>query len=189
MAKFSSRRVYRNLLLAVLTTSSMLGGTAQSGDEEDRADHASDSRIVKGLAIAPVPLNLRRKNVALVGLGSYLVNAGGACNDCHTWPNYAPGGDPFAGEPEKINTPVYLAGGRPFGPTLKSENITPDADGRPAGLTLTEFIKFLRTGRDPHDPTKIVQVMPWPVYGKLTDHDLKAIYEYLRAIPSLPDNF
>ena len=24
--------------------------------------------------------------------------------------------------------------------------------------------------------------------GKKTDHDLKAIYEYLRALPSLPDN-
>jgi len=30
--------------------------------------------------------------------------------------------------------------------------------------------------------------MPWPVYGKMTDNDLKAIYEFLRAIPSRPDN-
>ena len=29
--------------------------------------------------------------------------------------------------------------------------------------------------------------MPWPVIGKKTDRDLKAIYEYLRALPSLPD--
>jgi hypothetical protein len=33
-----------------------------------------------------------------------------------------------------------------------------------------------------------LQVMPWPVYGKMSDRDLRAIYEYLRAIPSLPDN-
>jgi len=30
--------------------------------------------------------------------------------------------------------------------------------------------------------------MPWPVLGKKTDADLRAIYEYLSAIPSLPDN-
>jgi hypothetical protein len=28
--------------------------------------------------------------------------------------------------------------------------------------------------------------MPWPVYGKMINRDLRAIYEYLRAIPSRP---
>jgi hypothetical protein len=27
--------------------------------------------------------------------------------------------------------------------------------------------------------------MPWPVYGKMSDRELEAIYEYLRAIPSI----
>jgi hypothetical protein len=27
--------------------------------------------------------------------------------------------------------------------------------------------------------------MPWPVYGKMTDRELEAIYEYLRAIPMI----
>ena len=31
--------------------------------------------------------------------------------------------------------------------------------------------------------------MPWPVYGQMTDTDLRAIYEYLRSIPSLPSNY
>jgi len=30
--------------------------------------------------------------------------------------------------------------------------------------------------------------MPWPAFGKMTTRDLYAVYEYLRAIPSLPDN-
>ena len=30
--------------------------------------------------------------------------------------------------------------------------------------------------------------MPWPVFGKKTDRDLRAVYEYLKAIPSLPGN-
>jgi hypothetical protein len=27
--------------------------------------------------------------------------------------------------------------------------------------------------------------MPWPVYRHMTDRDLRAIYEYLRSIPSI----
>lgn len=42
----------------------------------------------QGLAIAPVHLDLRGKNRALVGVGSYLVNAVSDCNDCHTRPYY-----------------------------------------------------------------------------------------------------
>ena len=150
-------------------------------------DH-SQSQIRRGFAIAPAPLNLKGKNRALVGLGSYIVNAQGGCNDCHTHPSYATGGDPFQGEPEQINVAQYMAGGRVFGPFV-SANITPDATGRPAGLTFDEFRDLLRTGHDPDDlPGTLLQVMPWPVYGKMVDRDLRAIYEYLRAIPSLPDN-
>ena len=47
----------------------------------------------------------------------------------------------------------------------------------------------MRTGvdleDDEHPPgnTPLLQVMPWPVYGKMTTCDLQAVYEYLRAIP------
>jgi hypothetical protein len=144
-------------------------------------------RIVTGFRIAPVSLDVRGKNLALVGLGSYLVNAGGGCNDCHTHPAFAPGGDPFRGEPEVLNTSVYLSGGRAFGPVI-SRNLTPDANGQPAGLTFEEFENVLRTGRDDDNPNRILQVMPWNIYGKLATRDLRAIYEYLRTIPSLPNN-
>ena len=53
------------------------------------------------------------------------------CNDCHTVPSYAVGGNPFLGEPEVINAPCYLAGGAAFGPFV-SRNITPRANGLPA---------------------------------------------------------
>ncbi|MGH9875189.1 MAG: cytochrome C [Pyrinomonadaceae bacterium] len=146
-----------------------------------------ESIIQRGFDIAPVLLNLNGKNRALVGLGSYIVNTGG-CNDCHTNPSYVPGGDPFAGEPEQINVNCYLSGGTDFGP-FRSRNLTPDANGLPAGLTLEEFIHVLRTGEDttsPFDPPfdgGLLQVMPWPVFGKKTTRDLTAVYEYLRAIP------
>ncbi len=151
------------------------------------ADDDSQSQIQRGYQISPVPLNLAGKNRALVGLGSYIVNTGG-CNDCHTIPNYAPGGNPFLGQTEQINASEYLAGGRTFPPSpFVSANITPDALGRPAGLTWDEFKTLMRTGHDP-DATGLLQIMPWPEFGKKTDRDLRAIYEYLSAIPSLPDN-
>jgi hypothetical protein len=148
------------------------------------SNHSQSSRVAVGFRINPVQLNLRGKNRLLVGLGSYLVNATGGCNDCHTHPTFAPGGDPFKGETEIINTAQFLSGGRQFGP-ITSANITPDEHGRPAGLTFEEFEHLLRTGED---DGRILQVMPWNVYGNMTRFDLRAIYEYLSAIPSLPDN-
>lgn len=156
---------------------------AQKENDGDNND-ATESEVRRGLEIAPVPLNYAQKNRKLVGLGSYIVNAQGACNDCHTWPSYKPGGDPFRGQPEQINTDHYLAGGRPFGPGVTSANITPDvATGLPAGLTFDEFAQTLRTGHDPDGSGRLLQVMPWPVFGKMTDQDLRAVYAYLRAVP------
>jgi hypothetical protein len=142
------------------------------------------SEIKQGAAIAPVTLNMHGLNPALVREGSFIVNAQGGCNDCHTVPSYAPGGDPFLGEPEQINQRCYLAGGAQFGP-FRSRNLTPQ-DGLPAGLTLSEFKDALRHGTDyNNDATPILQVMPWPVYGKMSDKQLEAIYEFLRAIPPI----
>jgi len=120
-------------------------------------------------------------NKTKVGLGSYIVNAQGGCNDCHTNPSYTANGDPHNGDPEQINTAHYLAGGAHFGPNTVSANITPDGQGNPAGMTRAEFIQTLRTGR--HMSDQPLQVMPWPVYGKMTDKDLSNVYEYLRSIP------
>ena len=151
-----------------------------------------DSRIQRGFELAPVPLKMKGLNPALVGLGSYIVNAQGGCNDCHTNPSYAAGGDPFAGEAELVNAERYLAGGTAFLPSpFVSRNLTPRAsNGRPAGLTLEQFIEVMRHGTDfkngEPDNVPILQIMPWPVYGKMSDRELQAIYEYLKAIPCVP---
>ncbi len=149
-----------------------------------------ESQVKQGLAISPVPLDLRGKNRALVALGCYLVNAVSECNDCHTRPYYKLGGNPFKGQQEQINTEGYLAGGNQFGP-FTSPNLTPDSvTGLPAGLTLDEFMHLMRTGETDDHPAfgPLLQVMPWPTFRKMTNHDLRAIYEYLSAIPSRPDN-
>ena len=150
---------------------------------DDRNGEKDEARIRQGFRIAPVTLTYRRKDRDLVGLGSYLVNAGGGCNDCHTNPSYVRGGDPFLGQPKLVNAAHYLAGGAQFGP-FTSRNITP-GNGLPE--TWEEFLGIMRTGDDPDQlhpqfgPK--LQVMPWPVYGNLSDHDLRAIYTYLLSIP------
>jgi hypothetical protein len=164
-------------------------------DDTDGDGRGDDSRIRQGFAIAPVPLNLKGKNCSLVGLGSYLVNTN-ECVDCHThgargdsW--FLPGGNPFKGEPKKVNVARYLGGGTAFGPFV-SRDLTPDAAGLPAGFTFEQFRFVIRTGADLQDSTptspELLQVMPWPLFQDLTDHDLRAMYEYLRAIPCIPDS-
>ncbi len=157
---------------AVTTAAHAQGGTAPTHDQW---------RIEWGFKIAPVPLDLKGRNAPMVGLGSYLVNAVGGCNDCHTNPSYADGGNPFMGQKKKANVAHYLAGGQSFGPFI-SRNLTPE-NGLPAGHTLSEFLTIMRTGKDFDNPGTLLQVMPWPTYQDLSTYDLTAIYEYLSAIP------
>lgn len=179
-------------------------------------DSSDESKIKAGFDMAPVPLNLKGKNRALVGLGSYIVNATGDCNGCHSAgpaTEFLPGGNPYQGQhPTKTNPATYLGGGRDFGPFgpggalahLLSRNLTPDKTGRPlGGDEFSEFVEMMRTGKDfdhihptctgapngtcvppPFDGT-LLQVMRWPSFSNMTDHDLRAIYEYLSAIPCI----
>ncbi|HXG94571.1 MAG TPA: cytochrome C [Blastocatellia bacterium] len=165
-------------LFAIL--SNLNTGYAQKSNDKGLGNQEA-KRIQKGFEIAPVPLNLKGKDRNLVGLGSYIVNAQAACNDCHTCPSYASGHNPFQGGDGQINAANYLAGGVPFGPIV-SANITPDETGKPAGLTFEEYLELIRTGRDPEDG-HILQVMPWPIFRNMNDHDIRAIYEYLSSIP------
>jgi hypothetical protein len=168
-----------SLTALVCTAGFMSAANSQSGQKEEK--ETNEVRI--GLAIAPLPLNLEGKNVHLVGLGSYIVNAQSACADCHSCPTYAVGRNPYLGQPKQFNADNYLAGGVSFGP-FTSADITPDANGKPAGLTETQFRDVLRTGQDPDGSGRLLQVMPWPMFQDMSDHDIRAIYEYLRAIPA-----
>lgn len=115
------------------------------------------------------------------------------CADCHSCPTYerghSPYGPPFGpagGGDGKLNAKNYLAGGVVFNPPgVASANLTPRiSGGKPEqGHTFAEFKHLLRTGHDPDEGNRILQVMPWPVYRQMTDRDLRAIYEYLSAIP------
>jgi hypothetical protein len=185
----------------------LAGAIFNSGYVRADNDEGADSRVSQGLTIAPVRLDLAHKNRALVGLGSYLVNAAGDCNGCHSagpQTEFIVPGNPyllsFDGH-ERINPATYLGGGRSFGRfpgppgsvEIISRNLTPDHTGLPiGGDTFLEFRHTIRTGLDPDNlhPTlpvgfngAVLQIMPWPIYRNMSDHDLRAIYEYLSAIP------
>jgi hypothetical protein len=200
-------------VFAVIVLAGMLSSSPHVRATDNDDDDRNESRVQRGLDIAPVPLNLDGKNRALVGLGSYIVNATVPCNECHgagpAITQFLPGGNPYFGQPKMINQATYLGGGRDFGAIapgaahIISRNLTPDKTGLPeGGRSFADFVLIMRTGVDldnlhPTCPTGVVntgcvpapfrgdllQTMPWPGLQNLTDHDLRAIYEYLSAIP------
>ena len=209
----------RSRLLQITGTCAVVAtiAIAASNTPSPAKAESGDSRVQIGLNAAPVPLNMKGKNVALVGLGSYFVNVAGDCDGCHSAgppTQYAPGGNPYFGQPEQVNPATYLGGGRDFGALIPgsahiiSRNLTPDASGVPiGGDSLEEFMHTIRTGIDPdhlHPPCtgapdanciphpfdgNLLQIMPWPNLRHLSDHDLRAIYEYLSTIPCVQGNY
>ena len=173
------------LFVAALAATGML--TYSSARAQGTATPPDEALVEIGLRIAPVQLNMTGKNRAMVGYGSYIVNAMGGCNDCHTNPNYDPTGDPFRGMPKKVNAAGYMAGGIAFGP-FTSRNITPDSTGEVVG-GLANFKTMIRTGEDLKklhpQISPLLQVMPWPVYQDMNDRELDAIFAYLSSIPCI----
>lgn len=143
------------------------------------------------------------------------VNDCNACHNGGSPPNfeYLDGHNPYNGQLKKFDPSVYLAGGQDFGPVgpppspdIITRNLTPDKTGLPeGGHTFEEFTQIIRTGKDfdhlhPNCTATIttncipdftgidgdlLQIMPWPYYQSMSDHDLRAIYEYLSAIPCI----
>ena len=194
-------------------------------------NHDSDENLVEiGLRIAPPFINTAGKDLKLVGLGSFIVNAQADCNGCHGSDpanEFPPTNNPYFLAPNnfpvKYNQATYLNGGQNFGPVgpgvvkdpksplfggpglgpnIISRNLTPDYTGNPeGGNDLSTFMTILRTGHDfdhlhpncggsvtdncYNAPVNgaVLQVMPWPKYQNMTDHQLKAIWTYLGTIP------
>lgn len=140
--------------------------------------------------------------------GKYLVDTS-ACHDCHTPKVEGPGGKPvldekrwLAGHPEKapyptwtladlkernamaLTNPMLTAWAGPWGVSF-AFNLTPDKETGIAEWSESNFIQALRTGKHQGQPNgrDILPPMPWEIYSKMTDEDLKAIFAYLRTIP------
>lgn len=117
-----------------------------------------------------------------VEYGKYLLEMA-SCTDCHSPSDE---GKPIEGK--------YLSGGieikLPGNTVVRTHNLTPDESG--LGMwTREQFIKRFNQGLDPaysntpYTPGQFQTVMPWSVYGGMTDEDLGAIYDYLRTIPAV----
>jgi hypothetical protein len=114
---------------------------------------------------------------------------------------------PWAPSPKPSSYPPKEYGAY-VGPNIITRNLTPDKTGLPeGGHTLAQFMTIIRTGKDydnlhptcttatpspspancipPPVDGGLLQVMPWPVFHNMTDHQLEAIYEYLSAIPCI----
>ena len=128
-----------------------------------------------------------------------------------------PGSNPPVNQPKQVNPATYLGGGRDFGVLIPgtnsyhivSRNLTPDKSGLPeGGATYEQFVAHMRTGVDddhlhPTCPVGAVtpscipfpfdgillQIMPWPNFKDFTDNDMRAIYEYLSAVPCVEGNY
>jgi mono/diheme cytochrome c family protein len=105
--------------------------------------------------------------------GRYLVEVLAACGNCHT-----PKG------PEGDLPGRHLAGGfryeEVFG-TWIGPNITPDAETGIGRWTDAEIIRAIREGKRP-DGRTLGPPMPFDLYRRLADSDVKAIVTYLRTV-------
>ena len=190
-----------------------LGAGTSWGDDDERDQ--SRVRIGLETAPVPLNIRGKDRDLVGLGsyLVNVVADCNG-CHSVPSL-SYTNAGNPyFKGNPPKVvNQAVYLSGGQDFGPLIPgitpnivSRNLTPDKTGRPAGgRSWAEFRLIIRTGADldhlhPNCSATVksncfpafqpfngdlLQIMPWPAFQSLTDHDLRAIYEYLSAIPCI----
>jgi mono/diheme cytochrome c family protein len=101
--------------------------------------------------------------------GEYLVTVGD-CAACHT---------PRDGRGQFLKGLEYGGGTPALGGRVATANITPDATGIPY-YDESLFIEAMRGGHV--KARQLSPAMPWWVYGRMTDEDLKAMFAYLRTL-------
>lgn len=158
-------------LVAVI---SYLRSTKPVSNPVPQHDYNAMGYLIKAFLIKPVGPT-ERTQVGMVHdssaeYGKHLVMAVANCNECHTKRN---GIGDFVGEP--------LAGGTEFeddkGGKIYSPNLTPDPSSRIFGWSQQAFINRFRMGR-----VLSYSHMPWESFGRMTDDELKAIYNYLQTV-------
>ena len=137
--------------------------------------------------------------------GKYLVDTIGGCNDCHTPKVFSekgpqpdmsrmlsghPADEKLPGIPPGVIAPDQwgaltnsglTAWAGPWGISFAA-NLTPDHETGLGSWTEEIFIKAIRTGKHLGEGRDILPPMPWPGFAAMTDHDLKAMFAYLRTI-------
>ena len=136
--------------------------------------------------------------------GAYLVATGG-CSDCHMPMKTTPTGPApdrsrgLSGHPEDVRLPPPPAASGPWiwggaatntafwGPWGVSYaiNLTPDKSTGIGSWKSDDFVKAIRTGRHLGTGRPILPPMPWPSMSKLTDADLRAMFDFLMKQPAV----
>jgi mono/diheme cytochrome c family protein len=115
-------------------------------------------------AAAPPPV----ETAPTMSPGEYLAAAGN-CVTCHT----RPGGEPFAG-----GLPFHTD----FG-TIYSTNITSHKERGIGGWTLEQFAGAIHEGKRA-DGTNLYPAFPYPAFTKITDADVKTLFDYIQSVPA-----
>jgi mono/diheme cytochrome c family protein len=118
-----------------------------------------------------------------VAYGAYLTNASG-CVECHS---------PVDEKSQRLPD-LKFAGGRNFGmpggSVVRSANISPDNETGIGKWSKAAFIARFKAYTDSAyvapsvAPGEFNTIMPWMMYGNMTEEDLGAIYAYLRTMPA-----
>ncbi len=111
-----------------------------------------------------------------VEYGNYLAWHASGCAECHMPRNPNTGqfdmtrpmaGGLFAFPAEEVST--------------TPSNLTPDLDTGIGNWTVEQFMTAMHTGTRP-DGTVMLPLMPWPMYDRWSDEDLRAVWLYLRSL-------
>jgi mono/diheme cytochrome c family protein len=122
------------------------------------------------------PAEAATADPAQIARGGYLATVTG-CILCHT-PTTADGA------PDRAR---LLAGGlevKPGQGVWRSPNITPDRATGIGAWTDAELAAAIRVGVRPGG-TRLLPIMPYPFYHRMTDADVRAIIAFLRAQPPI----
>lgn len=145
---------------------------------------ASSSDFPMNIIINTIPakagLTKRPPASDMINYGKYLVNAA-ACMDCHT-----------KFEKGQLIAGTEFGGGREFpfpdGSKVRSANISPDINSGIGRWTEEVFLGYFHSRSDSAalarkiKPGEVNTIMPWTMYGKMKDGDLKAIFAYLKTV-------
>lgn len=163
-----------NAIFAVLFTTIMILGQLSYADEPTETVLPGKEKIVYPLVDGYYPAypptsTTDEAQAKRVKHGEYLAKMGD-CIACHT--NVKGGTPAFAG-----GLPIVT----PFG-TFYSPNITPDKETGIGKWTEQDFIRAMKSGRDPSG-RNYFPVFPYIYFSKMSDEDASDLYAYFMSLP------
>jgi len=122
----------------------------------------------------------------VINYGKYLTNAA-SCIDCHT-----------QFEKGSLVAGTEFGGGREFpfpdGSIVRAANISSDEETGIGGWDDETFVSIFKAHSDSAtintklNPGDFNSIMPWTMYGKMNEEDLKAIFAYLKTVKPISNN-